>query len=59
MASNAFLGKFVTLDTYPMACQTLNETGVAVPVPPATPDLDPGYHTGLPIIDFLKALARA
>ena len=38
-----------------MAVQTVDEEGRPVDVIPATPDADPGYHTGLSIIDFLEA----
>ena len=34
--------------------QTRNVAGEAVPVVPATPDADPGYHTGLALIDFIN-----
>ena len=54
--SNAFLGNFVNPDVHLMAYQTLNDAGEPINVIPATPDLDPGYHTGLSIIDFLGAL---
>jgi len=35
--------------------QTRNIHGDPVPVVPATPDADPGYHTGLCLIDFVNA----
>ncbi|MCK5849925.1 MAG: AGE family epimerase/isomerase [Kiritimatiellae bacterium] len=53
--SNAFLGNFVNPEVHSMAYQTLDDTGKPIKVIPATPDLDPGYHTGLSIIDFLGA----
>jgi hypothetical protein len=34
--------------------QTRNSKGEAADVVPATPDADPGYHTGLCLIDFLS-----
>ena len=37
-----------------MAYQTRNASGEPTDVIPATPDADPGYHTGLAIIDFLR-----
>jgi hypothetical protein len=37
-----------------MAVQTLDKNGQPVDIIPATPDADPGYHTGLSIIDFLN-----
>lgn len=57
--SNAFLGMFVRPEVHMMAYQTLDRNGKPVKVVPATPDLDPGYHTGLSIIDFLAALDGA
>ena len=41
-----------------MAVQTLSAAGKVVPVVPATPDADPGYHTGLSMIDCLDLLAE-
>jgi len=35
--------------------QTRDARGEPSPVIPATPDADPGYHTGLSLIDFIKA----
>ena len=58
LCSNAFLGNYVNPAVYLMAYQTLDENGTPIRVVPATPDLDPGYHTGLSIIDFLEAVAR-
>ncbi|MFC1452881.1 hypothetical protein ACFLSJ_05995, partial [Verrucomicrobiota bacterium] len=57
--SNAFLGNYVNPGVYYMAHQTLDENGHPVPIVPATPDADPGFHTGLSIIDFLEQLDRA
>jgi len=54
--SNAFAGRFINYDVHMMAYQTRNATGNVVDVIPATPDADPGYHTGLSIIDFLRLL---
>ena len=52
--SNAFVHNYVKPDLNLMASQTINEAGHVVDVIPATPDADPGYHTGLSIIDFLE-----
>ena len=41
-----------------MAYQTIDRTGKPVDVIPATPDADPGYHTGLSLIDMLDCLRR-
>jgi mannose/cellobiose epimerase-like protein (N-acyl-D-glucosamine 2-epimerase family) len=51
--SNAFLGNFINTQVHSMAYQTRNAEGLPVDVIPATPDADPGYHTGLSIIAFL------
>ncbi|MDI6775279.1 MAG: AGE family epimerase/isomerase [Verrucomicrobiota bacterium] len=56
--SNAFLGRFVNPKVHLMAYQTLDAGGKPVRTIPGTPDLDPGYHTGLSIIDFLNELQR-
>lgn len=55
--SNAFMKHYLRPDRHLMANQTINETGAPVSVIPATPDADPGYHTGLSIIDSLEILA--
>lgn len=55
-ASNAFVTHFVNRDVHLMAYQTVDEHGTPVEVIPATPDADPGYHTGLSLIDFLVCL---
>ncbi|MBT4500644.1 MAG: N-acyl-D-glucosamine 2-epimerase, partial [Gemmatimonadetes bacterium] len=53
---NAFVRHFLRPDLHLMAVQTRNERGDIIPVIPATADADPGYHTGLSIIDVLDAL---
>jgi mannose/cellobiose epimerase-like protein (N-acyl-D-glucosamine 2-epimerase family) len=53
-ASNAFMNKFINPDVHLMAWQTRNIDGNPIELIPATPDADPGYHTGLSIIDFIK-----
>lgn len=55
-SSNAFLGNFVRPELNLMASQTLDAAGKPVPIVPATPDADPGYHTGLSIIDCLDLI---
>jgi len=52
---NAFL-KFVRPDLHLMAYQTRNASGQPVAVIPATPDADPGYHTGLSLIDTIAVV---
>ena len=54
ICSNCFLNKFVNPKVHFMAYQTRDAQGRVIDVVPATPDVDPGYHTGLSIIDFLK-----
>ena len=53
---NAFVRHFLRPDLHLMAVQTRNGQGEVIPVIPATADADPGYHTGLSIIDVLDAL---
>jgi hypothetical protein len=52
--SNAFAQHYVRRDLWLMAPQTLSADGKVLDVIPATPDADPGYHTGLSIIDAIK-----
>jgi mannose/cellobiose epimerase-like protein (N-acyl-D-glucosamine 2-epimerase family) len=52
---NAFL-KFVRPDLHLMAYQTRNSSGEPVDVIPATADADPGYHTGLSLIDTITVV---
>ena len=53
---NAFVRHFVRPDLHLMAVQTRSDTGEVIPVIPATADADPGYHTGLSIIDLLNVV---
>ena len=55
--SNAFVTHYVRRELGLMAVQTLNRDGSVADAVPATPDADPGYHTGLSIIDCLDMLA--
>jgi hypothetical protein len=57
--SNGFVRRFVNRRVHLMAYQTIDKAGKPVDVIPATPDADPGYHTGLSIIDFLRCIATA
>lgn len=52
--SNVFLKRYINDKVYCMAYQTLDEFGSPIHMVPATPDADPGYHTGLSIIDFMN-----
>jgi len=54
--SNAFLSAYVNPHAHLMAYQTRGADGKPRAVIPATPDADPGYHTGLSVIDCLDAL---
>ena len=54
--SNAFLSNFVRPGLHLMAYQTIDSDARPIDVIPATPDADPGYHTGLSIIDYLDWL---
>jgi mannose/cellobiose epimerase-like protein (N-acyl-D-glucosamine 2-epimerase family) len=54
MCSDAFCRNFINQNAYMMAYQTINEQGAPINVVPATPDADPGYHTGLSLIDIFK-----
>lgn len=53
-AQAAFLDGFIAAGTHGFACQTRDKNGVAVNVIPAVPDADPGYHTNLSLLDYLK-----
>jgi mannose/cellobiose epimerase-like protein (N-acyl-D-glucosamine 2-epimerase family) len=55
--SNAFVTHYVRRELGLMAVQTLNPDGSVADAVPATPDADPGYHTGLSVIDCLDMLA--
>ena len=50
----AFVQKFTNFRQHCFAYQTVDENGLPVRVIPAVPDLDPGYHTNLSLIDVLK-----
>jgi mannose/cellobiose epimerase-like protein (N-acyl-D-glucosamine 2-epimerase family) len=52
---NAFL-KFIRPDLHLMAYQTRDASGKPVSVIPATTDADPGYHTGLSLIDTIQVI---
>jgi hypothetical protein len=56
--SNAFVSYYIKPSLNFMAIQTLNKEGRCADVIPATPDVDPGYHTGLSIIDCLEKLPK-
>ena len=54
---NAFV-KFIRPDLHLMAYQTRDGSGNPVSVIPATADADPGYHTGLSLIDVIEIVER-
>ena len=53
-ARRAFLDGFIASGTHGFACQTRDASGRPVEVVPAVPDADPGYHTNLSLMDFLR-----
>ncbi|MEC7841396.1 MAG: hypothetical protein VX911_00830 [Candidatus Latescibacterota bacterium] len=55
---NAFVQHYVRPDVHLMAVQTRSADGAVSPAIPATADADPGYHTGLSLIDLMEALKR-
>jgi hypothetical protein len=55
---NAFLGHYVRPDLHLMAYQTRSAEGRPVAAIPATSDADPGYHTGLCLIDILDVFEQ-
>ncbi len=52
-----FVTRYVDPSQILIALQTIDPSGAPIPVIPATPDLDPGYHTGLSFIACYDALA--
>jgi mannose/cellobiose epimerase-like protein (N-acyl-D-glucosamine 2-epimerase family) len=56
--TEAFLNNYLNPEACNMAYQTRNAQGEVVKVIPATPDADPGYHTGLSLIDALILVKR-
>jgi len=55
---NAFLGQFVRPEVHLMAIQTRAADGSVIEAIPATADADPGYHTGLSLLDATATLQR-
>ena len=51
----ALKNNFVNEKVHFMAYQTLSAKGVPLTTIPATPDADPGYHTGLSLIDYISS----
>ena len=55
---NAFLGKFIRPEVHLMAIQTRAADGSVIDAIPATADADPGYHTGLSLLDAVATLHK-
>ncbi|MEI7632913.1 MAG: AGE family epimerase/isomerase [bacterium] len=55
---DAFAAHYVRPDRYFMAVQTRSADGRVAQVIPATADADPGYHTGLCLIDCLRLMSE-
>ena len=53
---NAFVEHYVRPDIHLMAVQTRSADGTASDAIPATADADPGYHTGLSLLDVVEVL---
>ncbi|NKB66133.1 MAG: hypothetical protein GKR89_03645 [Candidatus Latescibacteria bacterium] len=53
---NAFIEHFVRPEIHLMAIQTRNADGGVSAAIPATADADPGYHTGLSLLDIIDVL---
>ncbi len=53
---NAFIRHYVRPELHLMAVQTRNARGEVVDSIPATSDADPGYHTGLCLLDCLDVV---
>jgi mannose/cellobiose epimerase-like protein (N-acyl-D-glucosamine 2-epimerase family) len=58
-AFTAFTTNFVRPDLHLMAYQALDENAKPLAIIPATPDADPGYHTGLSLLDSITYLKEA
>ena len=49
---------YIAPSTIGIPVQTLSSEGLVEPVIPATPDIDPGYHTGIPLLDVYEILGK-
>ena len=56
---NAFVEHFVRPEIHLMSIQTRTADGRVANAIPATADADPGYHTGLSLLDVIAAVAEA
>jgi mannose/cellobiose epimerase-like protein (N-acyl-D-glucosamine 2-epimerase family) len=57
-AFTAFTKNFVRPDLHFMAYQALDDQAKPLDIVPATPDADPGYHTGLSLLDAIQYLSH-
>lgn len=55
---NAFIKNYIRPELNLMAYQTRSADGSVVDTIPATPDADPGYHTGLSLLDCLAIIEK-
>lgn len=55
---NAFFKHYLRPDLHFMAYQTRAKDGSIVDTIPATPDADPGYHTGLSLLDCISIIEK-
>jgi len=55
---NAFVANYIRPEFDLMAIQTLSKDGKTIDKIPAVPDADPGYHTGLCLIDVLNIISK-
>jgi hypothetical protein len=53
---NAFIKHYLRPDVHYMAVKTLSCEGIPIDDIPAVPDADPGYHTGLSLIDCINII---
>ena len=53
-----FFKGYVRPECHSMAVQTRDAAGNVVAVIPATPDVDPGYHTNLSLIDAIPVIRK-
>lgn len=56
--TDAFFENYLNPTVHSMAYQTRSGEGKVLEVIPATPDADPGYHTGLSLIDAIRLLGE-
>ncbi len=54
--SNALMCNYINPKVHLMSLRNRNNRGETITVIPGPSDVDPGYHTGLSIIDFMRAM---